>query len=162
MKRTIALLALLLVPAAASAQATFVVRHAERADAGMPAGTSTDPDLSEAGQARAAVLASMLRDARITRIYVTEFKRTRQTAQPLATLLKIEPIVIPAADTPALVQALNAAAGSALVVGHSNTLPAIVKGLGAGETFQVGEAEYDNLLVVTRGAPPALLRLRYR
>ena len=161
MKRTIALLALLLVPVTASAQATFVVRHAERADAGMPAGANKDPDLSEAGQARAAVLASMLRDARITRIYVTEFKRTRQTAQPLATRLKIEPIVIPAADTPALVQALRTAAGSALVVGHSNTLPAIVKGLGADETFQVGEAEYDNLLVVTRGAPPALLRLRY-
>jgi len=162
MTRTIALLALLLIPASASAQAIFVVRHAERADAGMPPGSQKDPDLSDTGRARAAALAAMLKDARITRIYVTEFKRTHQTAAPLAAALKEEPVVIGANETAALVDALKGTTGNTLVVGHSNTLPAIVKALGVEETFQVGEAEYDNLLVVTRGAPPSLLRLRYR
>lgn len=162
MKRMFVLLALLLIPANASAQAIVVVRHAERADAGMAAGASTDPDLSEAGRARAAALASMLKDARITRIYVTEFKRTRQTAEPLAALLKTEPIVIPAKDTPRLADALKAETGNVLVVGHSNTLPEIVKALGVQESIQVGEGEYDNLLVTTPGASPSLLRLRYR
>jgi broad specificity phosphatase PhoE len=62
----------------ATAQSTiFVVRHAEKADA------TKDPDLSEAGRARAEALAKALRDAKIAAIYATEFKRTQQTAAPL-------------------------------------------------------------------------------
>ena len=59
----------------------FLVRHAERADAGMAAAkmAGRDPDLSDAGKARANALAAMLKDARITAIFTTEYKRTRQT-----------------------------------------------------------------------------------
>ena len=48
--------------------------------------TTKDPDLSDAGRARAESLANVLKDAGITAIYATELKRTQQTAAPLARL----------------------------------------------------------------------------
>src|SRR5262249_39239458 len=64
----------LLMPAVAFAQKlVFVVRHAERADAGMQA--QTDPPLSAAGEARAQRLAAMLADTGVKDIFATEFKR---------------------------------------------------------------------------------------
>jgi broad specificity phosphatase PhoE len=161
MKRTLAFLALLLLPAVALAQpVVFVVRHAERADAGMAAATK-DPDLSEIGRARAQSLAALLKDARVTGIYVSEFKRTRQTAEPLAALNKIEPVVLGEKDLAQLAARLKAG-GNVLIVGHSNTVPAILKALGVTEPVTIGDAEFDNLFVVTGGAAPSLVRLRYR
>lgn len=155
--------AALLVPAAARAQpVVFVVRHAERADAGMAAGSSTDPDLSETGRARAAALAAMLKDARIEQIFVTEYKRTRQTAEPLAKLLGIDPTVIVSKDMPGLTSRMTAATGNILVVGHTNTIPAIIKALKVEDALVVGDSEYDHLFVVIRTQTPSLLRLRYR
>ncbi len=163
MKRMLLVLIVSLTPSALFArQAVFVVRHAERADAGMAAGTVADPDLSDAGRARAEALAAMLKDARIAAIYVTEFKRTRQTADPLARRLGIEPIVVSSKDTNGLVAQLKSANGNVLVVGHSNTVPAIAKALGTDEHIAIGDAEFDNLLIVTPGATPSVLRLRYR
>src|SRR5215471_13384013 len=73
----------LFMPAVAFAQKlVFVVRHAERADAGMQA--QTDPPLSAAGEARAQKLAAMLADAGVKDIFATEFKRTQNTTKPLA------------------------------------------------------------------------------
>lgn len=156
-------LVMLAVPAAAFAQpAVFVVRHAERADAGMTAPSGADPDLSSAGRERAESLAALLKDARITQIYVTEFKRTLQTAAPLAKTLGLEPTVVPSKDTSALVARLKAPSGNVLVVGHSNTLPVIVKALGISEPIAIGETAFDNLLIITSGASPSLVRLHYR
>lgn len=160
---TTVLLLLLAFPAAARAQpAVFLVRHAERADAGMMAAAGADPDLSPAGRVRAETLAAMLKDARITQIYVTEYKRTRQTAEPLAKLLGLEPTVTASKDTPGLAARLKTVAGNVLVVGHSDSVPAVVKALGVEEVITIGDSEYDNLLVVMLGPKPSLLRLRYR
>ena len=121
---------LALASATASAQTIFLVRHAERADAGKT--TQPDPGLSAAGQDRAQVLAQTLRDAKIEVIFVTEFHRTQETAQPLAEKLGLQPVVVSAKETAQLVAKLKAAHGNVLVVGHSNTLPEIMKSLGAG------------------------------
>ena len=43
-----------------------------------------DPDLSGAGIARANSLAAMLKDVRIGTVITTEFKRTKQTGDPVA------------------------------------------------------------------------------
>ena len=160
-RNALLLISLLLAPAVAAGQSVFVVRHAERADAGMAAGSTADPDLSAAGQARAESLALVLKDARISRIYVTEFKRTRQTAEPFAKGAGIAPTVMSARDVRALVEHVKAGTGNALIVGHSNTVPEILKGLGVGETVVVGDAEHDNLFVVA-GEAPVFVRLRYR
>jgi phosphohistidine phosphatase SixA len=149
----------------AVAQSTiFVVRHAERADAGTAAATMTgaDPDLSAAGTVRAGALATMLKDAGITAIFATQFRRTQQTAAPLATALGVTVATIPSGDTAGLLAKVKAAPGNVLVVGHSNTLPEVIRGLGVGTPVIVAESEFDNLFIVTRGEKPALLRLHYR
>src|SRR6266404_5710460 len=127
----------------ATAQSTvFIVRHAEKADA------SKDPDLSEAGRARAEGLAKMLKDANITAIYTTEFKRTQQTAAPLAKALGITATTVPAKDTAALIAKLRGSNSNALVVGHGNTVPDLIKALGISEPINIAENDYDNLFVV--------------
>lgn len=152
-------------PAVAAAQASgtiFLVRHAERADGGAMAATkTTDPSLSDKGRQRAAALAVILRDAQIRTIFVTEYKRTQETAAPLAHSLGIVPTIIAANDTPALVARLKPLAGNALVVGHSNTLPEVISGLGIGGAVAIADDQYDDLFQVTSGTPRQLIRLRF-
>ncbi len=159
-----ALLLVLFGAAALEAQpAVFLVRHAERADTGT-AGASmmgADPDLSTAGIARSESLAAMLKDAKITAIYTTKYKRTTQTAAPLAKALGIEAIVITVKDPATLGQKLKGATGNVLVVGHSNTIPAAIEALGVAEPVTIGENDFGNRFVVIGTAPPMLVRLRY-
>lgn len=130
------------------ATVVLVVRHAERAP-----GTGDVP-LSEAGQARAQALAQVGRDAGVQVIIHTQFQRTRLTAEPLATALGITPIVVSTqGDAGAHVAAVAAAARqqrgkTVLVVGHSNTVPAIVAALGGPRLPDLCDATYDNLFVV--------------
>src|SRR5262245_43762571 len=74
--------------AAYAQQAVFLVRHADLV--GQAMAPPKELPLSEAGQARAEKLASLLKDAGITAIYTTEFLRTKKTAEPLAQALKVE------------------------------------------------------------------------
>src|SRR5688572_15149743 len=68
----------------------ILVRHAEKVD------TSSNPDLSPEGYARAKSLAALLRDVTIAAIYTTPYTRTRKTAEPIATALKLTPAEIAA------------------------------------------------------------------
>jgi broad specificity phosphatase PhoE len=141
----------------ATAQSTIlIVRHAEKADA------TKDPDLSEAGRARAEALAKTLRDANITAIYATEFKRTQQTAAPLAKALGITVTILPAKDNAALVAKLRASNGNALVVGHGDTMPDLIKALGISDPINIAENDYDNLFAVVLDQKPHLICLHYR
>jgi phosphohistidine phosphatase SixA len=158
------LICTVMLPADVFAQGSvFVVRHAERADTsgGAPM-MATDPDLSDAGRMRAAALATMLKDAGVAAIFVTEFKRTQQTAAPLAKALGITPVVVPAKDTAGLVAKLKKTAANALVVGHSNTVPDVVTALGKGNPVAVPDTEYDNLFIVIQAPQPRTIHLRYR
>lgn len=128
----------------------------------MAAGDLKDPDLSEAGRARAKALAVVLKDAGVTAIYATEFKRTQQTAEPLARALGLKTVVISAEETETVSAKLKEAEGNALIVAHSNTIPEISKALGAAFSLEIGEADYDNLFVLVRGSPVQTLRLHYR
>jgi broad specificity phosphatase PhoE len=158
-------LALAAVPQAAGAQQlVFVVRHAERADGGAAGGamaTPADPPLSAAGEARAAKLATMLADAGIKAIYSTEFRRTQDTAKPLAQRLGMTVETVAAREAAALVERVKAshAADVVFIVGHSNTVPAIIKAFG-GPAVEVGDDEYDSLFVIVP-ATGALTRIRY-
>jgi broad specificity phosphatase PhoE len=175
MMRTVLVTALLILTCAAHAAAQpaiFIVRHAERADAASgprpssgQGGTTMmadDPELSDAGRARAQALASLLKDAKIAAIFTTEFKRTQQTAAPLAEALAITPSTIPAKDSPGLMENLRSATGNVLVVGHSNTIPQIIKDLGVTTGVVLQDADYDNLFIVIMSARPQLIRLHYR
>ena len=151
-------LALFIVPVVAFSQvAVIFTRHAEKG-----ATPPKDPPLTEAGQKRAEVLGSMLADSGVDTIYVTEFRRTQQTAAPLAARVHVKPTVIAANDTEGLVNAIRArTSGVVVVVGHSNTLPAIVAALG-GPAIKIADNEYDNLFVLTVGAAQSsLVRMHY-
>ena len=143
---------------AAGQSSIFVVRHAEKAVTGAG---DKDPDLSDAGRARAESLAAILRDAQITAVFATEYKRTQQTAQPIADRADIKLTIVPANDTAALIAKLKETRGNCLLVGHSNTLPDILKALGTPISFTIEDPEYDNLFVVHTGAQPQLIRLHY-
>lgn len=103
----------------------FVVRHLN-----TPAG-ERDPDLLPEGQRAAQALAGWFASGETPRaIYVTQYRRTAQTAAPLAARLGLIPIVYDPADTPALIARVRAGPLPALVVGHSNTVPDIVEQFG--------------------------------
>lgn len=154
----------LVLPAAALAQRlVFVVRHAERADASSSTASTmgADPLLSALGEARAAKLASMLADSGIKAIFCTEYKRTQDTAKPLAAKLGLTVQSSPASDTAGVVAKIKAghAGDIVLVVGHSNTVPAILKAFG-GPDVTIGDNEYDNLFIIVP-ASGTMTRIRF-
>ncbi len=149
-------IALLLVADANAAPVIFLVRHAEKASTG-----GNDPDLSLAGQKRADALARILRDSQITAVFVTEFKRTQETAAPTAKAAHLSPTVVPANDIGALVEKLRALNGNALVVGHGNTIPDLLKALGIATPVSIPEDDYTEIFAVLVGDAPRLLRLHY-
>jgi phosphohistidine phosphatase SixA len=161
-------LALLITSPAAAQSAVFLVRHAERADSAPGASPTmgADPDLSAAGRARAKSLATLLKDAKVTAIFATEFKRTQQTAAPLAKALRLTVKVIPSKSTADLVKQVEATRGNVLVVGHSNSVPDVVKALGISTPLTIDDDDFDNLFIVNRGVnrgtSASLLRLHYR
>jgi phosphohistidine phosphatase SixA len=135
-----------------------LVRHAEKlADA-------DDPGLSDTGRAHAERLAEMLERAGIAAIYVSEAKRTRETAAPVATRTGIEPRVVEADRHKRLLRRLKwrHRGDVVLVVGHSNTVPLIAAGLGAEIAF-VDAEDYSGLWIISysRLRGTRLLTLRY-
>src|SRR5580658_8862565 len=108
--------------ASASAATIVVVRHAER-----NGGTAPEVLLSQRGEERARELARALKDSGIRAIFVTEVRRTQQTAEPTAQQFHLQPTIIASSDVDALVSRLKALADdeTVLVVGHSNTVPLI-------------------------------------
>ena len=147
---------LLLVTGASAAPVVLIVRHAEKASTG-----GKDPDLSVEGQKRADTLAHMLKDSQITSVFVTEFKRTRETAAPTASAAHITPTVVPANDIGALAEKLRGLNGNALVVGHGNTIPDLLKALGIAAPVSIPEDDYTEIFAVLLGDAPQLLRLHY-
>lgn len=145
-------------------QSVFLVRHAERADgkAGVPPAMGVDPELSEIGRARAETLAATLRDAKIAAIISTEYKRTQQTAAPLAKVLGLAITTIKANESGRLIEVVRATTGNVLIIGHSNTIPDIIKTLGAPPPDPIGDNEYDNLYVLTTGTAPTVVRLHFK
>ncbi len=147
----LALAALLVAPAHPPLADTIVlvVRHAEKT------GPSGDVPLSEAGAARARALVDIGRAAGVTAVITTQFQRTRQTGAPLAESLGITPQVIDvkggvAEHTKAIADTIRAryAGKTVLVVGHSNTVPAIVRALGGPAFPDICDDIYDDLFTV--------------
>ena len=149
-------------------QAIFLVRHGETV---APKGTDLRP-LSEAGQWRAVLLATLLKDAGINAIFTSDLERTVKTAEPLATSLRVEPKALAQLnvrfkpnDIDAFVNLLRSEHGRdiVLVVGHSNSVPALLKASGHPVEIKIPETDFGNLFVSIPKSegPLILLRLRY-
>jgi broad specificity phosphatase PhoE len=144
-------------------QAVILVRHAELAGTAMAA--PKELPLSKIGEERAMQLAQVLKDAGVDAIYVTDFMRTRQTAAAIAHDLNKEPTILPKGDPRELVDRLRKEHGgqTVLLVGHTDTIPGLLKALGHPKDIKIEADDYSNLFVVlpkSDGAP-TLLRLRY-
>lgn len=137
-------------PSTTPAPAFFVVRHLH-----TPAG-ERDPDLTVEGLRQAELLADRLAGQRIAAIYVSDFRRTRQTASPLGERLGLAPIVYDPADTPALVARAKAGARPALIVGHSNTVPDIVQQLGGTRPPPLVHGDFGDIWLI--GADGSTMR----
>lgn len=148
-------------PHADNAQRFIVVRHAEKADDG-----SRDPALNAKGQARAQALRDALAGESLQAVYVTDFQRTRQTAQPAAQAHRIETTIYDAKQPAAQIAAQlrrDPVGGAVLVVGHSNTVPDLLAALCECKVPPLDETEYDRFSIVeiATGRPPRLIQRRY-
>lgn len=144
-------------------QALLLVRHAELI--GQPMAQPKDVPLSDGGLARAEKLAELLKDTGIGAIYVTEFLRTQKTAEPLARALKLDITVVPKGGPQSLIDRVRSQhpANIVLIVGHSDTLPGMLKALGHPVDIKIAPQDFSNLFVVVpKGdTPPSFLRLRF-
>jgi phosphohistidine phosphatase SixA len=139
----------------------LVVRHAD-IDLSSPGAPPPGPALTEAGRERSSLLARALADAGIATIVVSRYRRTRETAAPLAAEVGLDPDVV---DQPAT-RAADILAGELgavlLVVGHSDTIPELIETLGAGTVPAIEQDEFDNLYVVAISGPTStVLHLHY-
>jgi phosphohistidine phosphatase SixA len=131
----------------------YVVRHAEKT---LPNDTTVkmmanDPPLSEAGKVRSFVLRDELKNDHIRHIYSTNTLRTKATAEPLSKSIGVPIETYNSRDSlDQLIVTLKNEKGSALVVGHSNTVDDIVNKLTGKTTIpsDLKEYEYDDLFVL--------------
>ena len=134
----------LLIPLSLPAADIYLVRHAEKVQ-----DDSEDPDLTQTGRQRAANLAVVLKSAGIEKIYSSDYKRTRETAAPLAEGLGLEVGIYDPKALESFAERLMALEVNALVVGHSNTTPELAELMGGdGGTPIVEDWEYDRLYLL--------------
>lgn len=165
----VALLAALLIQpatAARDAQSTedgfkpttvILARHAERADA-----PREDPPLTEAGAQRSQKMAALLASAGVKAIYTSQFARTKLTAEPLAKQLglTVTPITLQSKQSNPrevseesirqIVDKIMARPGeTALVIGHSNSVPDVIRMLGGDTVPTIDERTFNDMFIVT-------------
>lgn len=123
----------------------FLIRHAEK-------GEGEDPNLTDIGFKRAHKLADMMKGQPVDFLFSTSFKRTTATAQYLA-MQKVIPFVFYKEEgqyeTAELM--LSTAKGKKIVmVGHSNTIPALLNYLSKSDKYKdIPHDEYDNFYIAS-------------
>ena len=132
------------------------VRHAEKMT------DADDPGLTAAGQRRAAELARQLVDADVVpgkgvdAVYSTPYRRTEETARPVADALNLQVLPYEATDDAdraeaAMDEIVRDHKGEIiLVVGHSDTVPVMIGAMGASKNVPfIEDDEYDNMYIVS-------------
>jgi broad specificity phosphatase PhoE len=117
----------------------YVMRHLH-----TPAG-ATDPDLTAEGQRQAQLLANHFASEPPATIFVSNTKRAQQTAAPLAARLGITPIIYDPRDTAGLLSEMVKEPPPVLVIGHSNTVPDIVAGLGGARPAPLTHEDFGDI-----------------
>jgi phosphohistidine phosphatase SixA len=121
-----------------------------------------DPPLTEAGVARSQKLAALLASAGVKAIYTSQFLRTKQTGEPLAKQLGITvtPITIQSRQSnPREVseqsirqivdKIMERPGDTSLIIGHSNSVPDVIRMLGGDTVPAIDEKKFDDLFIVT-------------
>ena len=143
----VVLLTLLLAGMAVAQKKTIIlVRHAEKADGTM----TQDPELTDAGKQRAERLAKIVKRYKPGAIYSTDFKRTRDTAAPMASRRKLQvQIYDPKKNSELIDTIMKSKTKRFMIVGHSNTIPGLANLLGKKIVFKdLDDAEYGTIYIV--------------
>jgi broad specificity phosphatase PhoE len=125
-----------------------LVRHAEKETSEMT--DKNEPPLTEAGKQRAERLAKIVKKYRPGAIYSTDFKRTRDTAGPIAKRRNLQVQTYDPKKPSDLVEAImKSKTKRFLIVGHSNTIPGLANMLGKKELFKnLDDAEHGAIWIV--------------
>ncbi|MEO7309444.1 MAG: histidine phosphatase family protein [Chitinophagaceae bacterium] len=122
----------------------YIVRHGDKASS-APNSDLKNPE----GFTRARVLRDSLSGVGINGVYSTNVLRTIHTAEPAAVANSLPVVFYNNADS--LIDALSTQKKKHfLVVGHSNTVPQMLRhiGLDPGFTGNIDDGDFDNLFVV--------------
>lgn len=123
----------------------YLVRHAEKTK------DKKDPALTDAGGQRALDLAARLKEVPLSKIYSSDYIRTRDTAAPIAGATGLNVVIYDPRDLEGFSQELLKETGHILVVGHSNTTPQLSELLGGDGGSPIVEAtEYDRLYILKK------------
>jgi broad specificity phosphatase PhoE len=132
------LAALLASPAAAALDTLYLIRHAEKASWPSDRDLDAFQPLSQEGIARAATLTERLKTAGIAAVCTSRTTRTIETAVPLTQATGIPLTADDATTKPdemaaflARLREKHAGDRAVLIVGHSNTIPELLRTLGA-------------------------------
>ena len=117
----------------------YVMRHLDTTPG------QQDPDLTPEGQRRAQALADWFTGEPPAVIFVSDTKRTRQTAAALATKLGLVPVVYDPRNTPGLIAEIVKSPNPALIIGHSNTVPDIVAALGGARPEPIADDRFGDI-----------------
>ncbi|GAA62124.1 hypothetical protein P20652_4019 [Pseudoalteromonas sp. BSi20652] len=98
----------------------YLFRHSEKL-------TGKNPELSEAGKARANNLVTLFKEYRNIHIFSSNYKRTLQTAAPLQAHFSTDINIYNASQLFDLKIKLLKLNGVVVVIGHSNTTPALAE-----------------------------------
>ena len=127
----------------------ILIRHGERHEPQPGEPSLPGPHLNDAGKARAQRLIHVLGVAGVLAVYVSPFARTAETAQPLATHLGLQMTQVGKPADLANHIVTNHKGGTVLIVGHSDSVPALIKQLGGGDIPIIDDRVFDDLFVVT-------------
>lgn len=125
----------------------YLVRHAEK-------DTGRNPRLTEEGTKRAGDLYRRLKKERIRQIYTTNYRRTIMTGDSLRIYQQLDTFFYAADTTGAgLMKSLKQhfkKKSHVLVIGHSNTVPVLLRKLGVKnmEHYEMPETQFNMLFVV--------------
>ena len=124
----------------AEGQTWYFVRHFEKQQ-------GANPELTDVGKKRASQLAEFFADISLSQIYSTDYKRTQQTAAPVADKLGLVIQSYDPRQLPELAKMLRLTS-NVLVVGHSNTTPELITLMG-GTTPEITESDYGQLFLLS-------------
>lgn len=123
----------------------YLVRHAEKTK------DKKDPALTEVGEKRAQDLAERFKNTPLTKIYSSDYKRTRDTAAPVAAAKGLKVTLYDPRDLEKFSKNVLSETGHILIVGHSNTTPSLSGLLGGQSGDPIVEAtEYDRFYIIAR------------
>ena len=125
----------------------YFIRHAEkdRSDS-----TNKNPSLTIQGLERANKWALFFKDKNIAAVYSTNYKRTQQTALPIAKEQNLEIINYTAKELISEKFITNNKGKNIVIVGHSNTTPELVNSLLGEKKYEdIADSENNNVFIVT-------------